>query len=67
MGSFLHQGQICMATGRQLAARRAERAQALAVGDPAGPRPVQLGPLIDQKQRDSVDSSCVSLFRPARS
>nr|WP_236789329.1 benzaldehyde dehydrogenase [Amycolatopsis sp. GM8] len=65
MGSFIHQGQICMVTGRQLvhesiadeyATRLAERAQALVVGDPAGSQPVQLGPIIDQKQLHSIDS-----------
>ena len=62
-GSFLHQGQICMQTGRHLvhrsvaeayAARLAERAKALRVGNPHT-EPVHLGPLINQKQRDRVD------------
>ena len=62
-GSFLHQGQICMQTGRHLvhhsvaeqyAAKLAERAKALRVGNPAT-EPVHLGPLINQKQRDRID------------
>lgn len=58
--SFLHQGQICMASGRVLvqkaivsdfAARIAAKAQGLPVGNPSSGR-VALGPLITQQQRD---------------
>jgi benzaldehyde dehydrogenase (NAD) len=61
-GSFLHQGQICMTTGRHLVqdgvydeyvARLAEKAAHLPVGNPAT-EPVALGPLIDANQRDKV-------------
>jgi benzaldehyde dehydrogenase (NAD) len=61
-GSFLHQGQICMTTGRHLVhdsiyddyvAALAEKADHLPVGDPAGGQ-VALGPLIDAGQRDKV-------------
>jgi benzaldehyde dehydrogenase (NAD) len=57
-GAFLHQGQICMATGRVLvpealaedfATRLAERADRLGVGDPWREE-VALGPLIDAAQ-----------------
>jgi benzaldehyde dehydrogenase (NAD) len=62
-GSFLHQGQICMTTGRHLVADRvyddyvaalAEKAAHLPVGDPATGT-VALGPIIDERQRDKVD------------
>jgi benzaldehyde dehydrogenase (NAD) len=61
-GSFLHQGQICMTTGRHLVqessydeyvARLAEKASHLPVGDPAT-EPVALGPIIDERQRDKI-------------
>ena len=61
-GSFMHQGQICMTTGRHLVhasiadeyvSRLAEKAAALPVGNPATSQ-VALGPLIDEGQRDRV-------------
>jgi benzaldehyde dehydrogenase (NAD) len=61
-GSFLHQGQICMTTGRHLVAdgvydeyvaRLAGKAEHLPVGNPATEQ-VALGPIIDQRQRDKV-------------
>ncbi len=63
-GSFLHQGQICMTTGRHLVqdsvydayvSRLAEKASHLPVGDPASGQ-VALGPIIDERQRDKVHS-----------
>jgi benzaldehyde dehydrogenase (NAD) len=63
-GSFLHQGQICMTTGRHIVHERiadeyverlAEKANALTVGDPERGE-FQLGPLIDAVQRDKVHS-----------
>jgi benzaldehyde dehydrogenase (NAD) len=61
-GSFLHQGQICMTTGRHLVpaalkdeyvAKLAEKARHIPVGDPADPGSA-LGPIIDASQRDKV-------------
>ncbi|HEX4259424.1 MAG TPA: benzaldehyde dehydrogenase [Streptosporangiaceae bacterium] len=63
-GSFLHQGQICMTTGRHLVqeavydeyvSRLADKAGHLPVGDPATEQ-VALGPIIDERQRDKVHS-----------
>lgn len=60
-GSFLHQGQICMTTGRhivhssiydQYVELLTEKAKAIPVGDPSGGAP--LGPIIDEHQRDNV-------------
>ncbi|MBF5008083.1 benzaldehyde dehydrogenase [Burkholderia pseudomultivorans] len=59
-GAYLHQGQICMATGRVLVqraihdrfvAKLAEKARSLRVGNPAT-EDVGLGPLINAAQRD---------------
>ncbi|MGB8379683.1 MAG: aldehyde dehydrogenase family protein [Dermatophilaceae bacterium] len=61
-GSFLHQGQICMTTGRHLVhtsmaeqytAALAEKAVRIPVGDPTDPANA-LGPIIDEGQRDKV-------------
>jgi benzaldehyde dehydrogenase (NAD) len=61
-GSFLHQGQICMTTGRHLVqqdiyedyvSRLADKARHLPVGNPATGG-VALGPIIDERQRDKV-------------
>jgi benzaldehyde dehydrogenase (NAD) len=61
-GSFLHQGQICMTTGRHLVheaiydsyvAQLAAKASQLPVGNPATEQ-VALGPIIDERQRDKV-------------
>jgi benzaldehyde dehydrogenase (NAD) len=67
-GSFSHQGQICMATGRHIVDQRiaadyvaalAEHAERLSVGDPAA-GPVALGPIIDEHQRDHIHSLVTS-------
>ncbi|MCP2256580.1 benzaldehyde dehydrogenase (NAD) [Streptoalloteichus tenebrarius] len=61
-GSFLHQGQICMTTGRHLVhsslleeyvARLTAKAEAIRVGDPTDPANA-LGPIIDERQRDKI-------------
>ena len=61
-GAYLHQGQICMATGRvlvhekiaaALTAKMVEKATHLPVGDPAKGH-VALGPLINERQRNRV-------------
>ena len=61
-GSFFHQGQICMTTGRHLVADRlhdefverlADKAGHLPVGNPATDE-VALGPVIDAGQRDKI-------------
>ncbi|WP_158889912.1 benzaldehyde dehydrogenase [Amycolatopsis anabasis] len=61
-GSFFHQGQICMTTGRHLVhakvydeyvERLSAKAERLPVGDPAT-QDVALGPIIDAGQRDKI-------------
>ena len=61
-GSFLHQGQICMTTGRHLVHEKVadayieamtEKAAHLPVGNPATDQ-VALGPVIDAAQRDKI-------------
>jgi len=67
-GSFLHQGQICMTTGRHLVDESlaadyvdllAAKAEQLSVGDPATGA-IALGPIIDQRQRDKIHALVTS-------
>jgi benzaldehyde dehydrogenase (NAD) len=62
-GAYLHQGQICMATGkvlahkkiaRDLAERLVEKANRLPVGDPHTSQ-VALGPIISARQLNRID------------
>lgn len=61
-GAWLHQGQICMATGRilahekiaaELTRRLAEKARKVPVGDPAREK-VGLGPVINERQLQGI-------------
>jgi benzaldehyde dehydrogenase (NAD) len=63
-GSFMHQGQICMTTGRHLVheslydayvAALSEKAERLPLGDPASGT-VALGPIIDEAQLKRIHS-----------
>ncbi|HXD28161.1 MAG TPA: aldehyde dehydrogenase family protein [Arthrobacter sp.] len=62
-GSFMHQGQICMATGRHLVhqdlyedyvAALADKARNLPMGDPKSGT-VAIGPIIDEHQLERID------------
>lgn len=64
-GSFLHQGQICQATGRHLVhesqaeqyiAELAKIATTLRVGDPYRETGIQVGPIIDDGQLALIES-----------
>lgn len=61
-GSYLHQGQICMATGKILVqrgiydkflTRLVKKAKSMQVGDPSIEN-VELGPIINQQQIDNI-------------
>jgi len=62
-GSFLHQGQICMASGRHIVVRQVledylkilkRKAEALPVGDPYRQQ-VAIGPIINSRQVQRID------------
>jgi benzaldehyde dehydrogenase (NAD) len=62
-GSFFHQGQICLTSGRHLVDRRiadayvealVRKAKAARVGDPSEPG-VLIGPIINERQAANVD------------
>ena len=62
-GSFLHQGQVCMTTGRHLVhesiaeeyvAALQQKAEQLPLGDPTEEN-IAIGPVIDEGQRDNID------------
>lgn len=64
-GSFQHQGQICMSTGRHLVHERVAeeyvdrltaKAKRLRVGNPATDGTAALGPIIDEKQRNKIQA-----------
>ena len=67
-GTMLHQGEICMSTGRVLVQediadefthRLTARVAGLVAGDPMDPT-TSAGPIIDERQRDSIHSLVTS-------
>ncbi|MEE4454362.1 aldehyde dehydrogenase family protein [Novosphingobium resinovorum] len=63
-GSFLHQGQICMASGRHIVDRKVvddyleiltRKAAQLKVGDPYRGEGVAIGPIINARQLSNID------------
>jgi benzaldehyde dehydrogenase (NAD) len=62
-GSFFHQGQICLTTGRHIVHERiadayaqalVRKAKALVVGNPIDEK-VQIGPIVNERQAKNVD------------
>lgn len=75
-GSFLHQGQICQATGRHLVheslvqeyvGELARIADSLTVGDPFAQEGVQIGPVIDDRQLGAVETMVDTAVRDGAS